>query len=56
MCQFGYSGVLTEAVLLGNVAYRTGTPLVWDSVKGEVVNTKAAAKFVTPDVRGGWEL
>ena len=56
MCPFGYSGVLTEAVLLGNVAYRTGTPLVWDSVKGEVVNTKAAAKFVTPDVRGGWEM
>ena len=54
LCHFGYSGVLTEAVLLGNVAYRTGDALVWDGVKGEVANTKAAAKFVTPDFRGGW--
>ena len=30
-CNFDYSGALTEAVLLGNVAYRTGKPLEWDA-------------------------
>jgi predicted dehydrogenase len=56
LCRFDYSGVLTEAVLLGNVAYRTGEALVWDTVKGQVTNTKAAAKYVTPDFRKGWEM
>ena len=30
-CNFDYSGALTEAVLLGNVAYRVGQPLEWDA-------------------------
>ena len=29
-CNFDYSGTLTEAVLLGNVAYRVGKKLEWD--------------------------
>ncbi|MGL6075170.1 MAG: Gfo/Idh/MocA family protein [Fimbriiglobus sp.] len=56
LCDFGYSGTLTEAVLLGNVAYRTGESLTWDSAKGEVTNSKAAMKYVTPEVRKGWEM
>jgi predicted dehydrogenase len=30
-CNFDYSGALTEAVLLGNVSYRIGKPIVWDA-------------------------
>src|SRR5207244_1582012 len=29
-CNFGYSGRLAEAVLLGNAAYRAGKDLIWD--------------------------
>ena len=36
-CNFDYSGALTEAVLLGNVAYRTSSKIIWDPV-----NLKAA--------------
>jgi predicted dehydrogenase len=56
LCDFAYAGNLTEAVLLGNVAYRTGEALTWDATKLTVTNTKSAAKFITPEFRQGWEI
>ena len=56
LCRFDYSGNLTEAVLLGNVAYRTGKELIWDAAAMKVTNTDEAAKFITPEVRPGWGL
>ena len=32
LCDFSYSGPLTEAVLLGTVAYRSSAKLTWDPV------------------------
>ena len=55
-CNFGYSGRLTEAVLLGNVAFRTGKQLAWDAEKLEATNCPEAAKFVQAHYRKGWSL
>ncbi|MCH2115938.1 MAG: Gfo/Idh/MocA family oxidoreductase [Pirellulales bacterium] len=55
-CNFDYSGALTEAVLLGNVAYRTGARLEWDAEKLEATNCPAAAQYVRKDYRPGWEI
>jgi len=54
-CHFGYSGLLTEAVLLGNVAYRTGKTLSWDSAKGTTGSREADA-LLGREYRKGWEL
>jgi predicted dehydrogenase len=55
-CNFDYSGALTEAVLLGNVAYRTGKPIVWDAAALKVTNDVEANQFLRRDYRRGWEL
>ena len=41
---FGYAGPLTETVLLGNVAYRSGSEIEWDSDKLSVVNAPEAMR------------
>ena len=55
-CNFGYSGLLAEAVLLGNVAYRTGKELTWDTATGKVTNTSEAEQYLGREYRKGWEL
>src|SRR5262249_34775367 len=55
-CHFGYSGLLAEAVLLGNVAYRCGKELTWDTASGKVTNSPEAEQYLGRDYRKGWEL
>ena len=55
-CNFEYSGRLTEANHLGNVAYRAGTTLEWDTVKAAVTNTPDADRFLKREYRKGWSL
>jgi predicted dehydrogenase len=55
-CNFDYSGALTEAVLLGNVAYRCGKKLEWDAAKLVAVNGPDASQFVRREYRKGWTL
>ncbi len=55
-CNFDYSGALSEAVLLGNVAYRCGQPLEWDAVNLKAVNCPAADRYLRKDYRPGWEM
>ncbi|MDX9975306.1 MAG: Gfo/Idh/MocA family oxidoreductase [FCB group bacterium] len=50
-CHFDYSGALTEANHLGNVAYRTGKKLEWDPVKLEATNVPEAARFIKREYR-----
>ncbi len=52
-CNFDYSGALTEAVLLGNVAYRVGKPLTWDA-KNLKTNEAEAEAFLRHEDRKGW--
>ena len=55
-CNFDYSGALTEAILLGNVAYRAGRKLQWDPVDLKATNCPAAQKYIARDYRDGWTL
>ncbi len=53
---FEYSGWLTEANHLGNVAYRTGKKLQWDAAALKAVGTPEADQFIRRDYRPGWVL
>ncbi len=55
-CNFDYSGALTETVLLGNVAYRTGQQLQWDPVALRATNCPEADHYLQRPYRPGWEL
>jgi predicted dehydrogenase len=55
-CHFGYSGPLTETALLGNVAFRTGQRLEWDSANLRAKNCPAADQFIQHHYRKGWKL
>lgn len=55
-CNFDYSGALTEAVLLGNVAYRVGKKIQWDAKTLTATNCPEADAFIRKDYRSGWEL
>ncbi|HXG49162.1 MAG TPA: Gfo/Idh/MocA family oxidoreductase [Methylomirabilota bacterium] len=53
---FDYAGPMTEAVLLGNVALRTGKRLEWDARNLRAPNAPEAAPFIRREYRKGWEL
>jgi predicted dehydrogenase len=55
-CNFGYASVLTETVLLGNVAFRAGHKLEWDAGRLTVRNNRQAMNYVRNEYRKGWEL
>jgi hypothetical protein len=47
--------MVTESLLLGNVASRMGQRLNWDRSKASV-DSDIAQKYVSPERRSGWEL
>lgn len=53
---FDYAGPLTETVLLGNVAIRTGGKLLWDSENMRFPNMPEADQFLHRRYREGWSL
>lgn len=53
---FDYAGALTEAVMLGVIAYRSGKELLWDSANLKVTNEPAAQQLVHKEYRKGWTL
>ncbi len=53
---FGYSGPLTEMVLLGIVAFRVGKKIEWDGPALRVTNSSEADALLRPEFRGGWSL
>ena len=53
---FAYAGTLTEAMLLGNVSVRTGTPIEFDPETGRVTNYPDANRYVHPEFRKGWTI
>ncbi len=55
-CNFEYAGWLTEANHLGNVAYRAGKKLEWDSTKLYAPNAPEAEPFIRRNYRKGWTL
>ena len=55
-CHFGYSGPLTETVLLGTVAHRADMKLDWDPVNLKATNCPEADPFIRREYRKGWTL
>ena len=47
---------MTEAMLLGLVALRTGEKIEWDAKKMRVINLPEANKLVRREYRKGWVL
>ncbi|QDU97942.1 Gfo/Idh/MocA family protein [Lignipirellula cremea] len=55
-CNFTYAGALTEAVLLGVAAYRSGQTLEWDAKNFQVTNAPEAQQYLHREYRKGWTL
>jgi predicted dehydrogenase len=56
LSNFGYASALTEALLVGNLALRTGKPIEWDSARMRAANNPEADPFIRPAFRRGWAL
>lgn len=56
LSNFDASVPLTEAVLLGNIALRTGRRLQWDSKRMKIPNAPEAEAYLTKTYRPGWGL
>jgi hypothetical protein len=53
---FDYSGLLTEFVLLGNLAVRLGKKIDWDGKNAKATNAPEADALIRREYRQGWEL
>jgi predicted dehydrogenase len=56
MSNFGYAGLLTETILLGNVAMRAGKKLNFDAQSLKFTNDSEANKLLHYEYRKGWTL
>ncbi len=58
MSNFDYAAMLTETILLGNVAIRSGkgVKLEWDGPNLRVTNRPEAERFIKIEYRKGWEV
>ncbi len=56
LSHFGYSGPLTEANHLGNVAFRAGKRIEWDAKNLRIPNAPEAEQFLGREYRKGWSL
>ena len=55
-CNFNLAEPLTETVLLGNLAIRSGKRLEWDPAQTKVTNVAEANKYVREEYQNGWSL
>jgi predicted dehydrogenase len=53
---FEYSGLLTEANHLGNVAYRLGKKIHWDAANLKCIDCPEADPLIRREYRAGWTL
>ena len=53
---FAYSARLTELTLLGNIAKRVDSRIVWDDAAMRVTNNEEANRFIKGFRRDGWDL
>ena len=56
MANFEYAAPFTEAMLLGNLAVRSGERIEWDSANLRVKNSDKAQRYVQKEYRRGFEL
>ena len=53
---FEFSGLVTEALLLGNVSLRLRKKLYWDGANTKVTNVPEANEYLHYQYRQGWTL
>jgi len=53
---FGYASTLTEGLLVGMLALRTGSRIQWDAKNMKAIGCPAADPFIRPEFRKGWEI
>jgi hypothetical protein len=53
---FEYSVPLSEMVLLGVVAVRTGRKLEWNAKSGKITNDASLNKYIKGTARDGWRV
>ena len=53
---FEFEGMVTETLLLGNVAVCTGERISWDRTNLRANNSELGQKLIRPERRKGWEL
>lgn len=53
---FEFEGMVTESLLLGNLAVRSGEKLSWDRANLKANNSDFGQKDIRPERRKGWEL
>jgi predicted dehydrogenase len=56
LSNFGYASTLTESLLLGNVALRTGRKIVWDAENMRAQGCPEADRYIRPEFRNGWTI
>jgi predicted dehydrogenase len=56
LSNFDYAALLTETILLGNVAMRAGKKLEWDGPNMKFTNAAEAEKFLKREYRKGWSV
>jgi predicted dehydrogenase len=56
LSNFDYSGLLTAAFILGNVAIRTGKAFTWDGERCTTKDCPEAMPFIRRQYRKGWDL
>jgi predicted dehydrogenase len=58
LANFDYAALLTETILLGNVAIRSGKgkQLEWDGPNLRIPNNSEAERFLKTEYRKGWEM
>jgi predicted dehydrogenase len=57
-CPIEYASTLTETMLLGVVALRTGQgkPIIYDGENGKITNVAAANQYLRREPRKGWNI
>jgi predicted dehydrogenase len=56
LSNFPYAARLTEALLIGNLALRTGKRIEWNAAEMQATNCPQAAPMIQPEFRKGWSL
>jgi len=56
LANFDYAGLLTETILLGNVALRVGKRIEWDGPNMKATNAPEAENYIHREYCKGWTL
>jgi predicted dehydrogenase len=56
LSHFDYASNMTESMLLGNIAVRSGEAIDYNPESGQITNSSSAARYLKPYFRKGWEI